>query len=173
MPTSCGLKQSQSPMTRRSSSSAFITARTICACYTLLRPQSSRKGMFILQLSRLYQKILFRGAYGWTANHSGQSVIMGGWSWASTKRIFADALSRAGWTATKKVWPELGWAAVWVARRIGSEQERVASCPPARTSVDTRNVEEQLRAELDAVYGSTSWRLTAPLRAAKRRLSFR
>ncbi len=84
---------------------------------------------------------------------------------------FQQALARAGWVARKHAIPDIGWAAVWEARRIGAIQP-VASAPdvsivPAPPpSADTA----ALQRELAAVYNSTSWRLTAPLRAIKRRL---
>ncbi|MDX8512384.1 class I SAM-dependent methyltransferase [Mesorhizobium captivum] len=96
---------------------------------------------------------------------------------------FQDALARTGWMATKHVLPDLGWAAVWEARRSeGSEladsavNNIVPASPPTETvpvqpimpeCKDYSASEARLRAELEAVYNSSSWRLTAPLRALK------
>lgn len=105
---------------------------------------------------------------------------------------FRAMLARAGWTVRKHSIPELGWAAVWEAER-GEAEERTAlssvaspvpevpaefaSSPPAspademiRTPPPDQGASPppdevaRLRQELAAVYGSTSWRLTAPLR---------
>jgi SAM-dependent methyltransferase len=96
---------------------------------------------------------------------------------------FQEALARTGWTGTKHVMPDLGWASVWEARRseevgspLWSDKRDLA---PAMIQVEETNAapaqrptpeELRLRDELDAVYDSTSWRVTAPLRAIARRL---
>ena len=94
---------------------------------------------------------------------------------------FREALARTGWTATKHVYPDLGWAAVWEARRADETRPVAAhpAHPPAtliphaavsHAAVGATAVEIRLRDELNAVYHSTSWRLTAPLRALGRLL---
>jgi 2-polyprenyl-3-methyl-5-hydroxy-6-metoxy-1,4-benzoquinol methylase len=86
---------------------------------------------------------------------------------------FLEALARTGWAATKHVYPALGWAAVWEAWRV--DESLNAADPP--TAVISHAVspcataaEIRLRDELNTVYRSTSWRLTAPLRALGRLL---
>jgi 2-polyprenyl-3-methyl-5-hydroxy-6-metoxy-1,4-benzoquinol methylase len=88
---------------------------------------------------------------------------------------FREALARTGWTASRHVLPGLEWASVWEAKRIDgsaprSEEYAVESQPPAVMSDASQGAENCLRAELDAVYSSTSWRVTAPLRAFRRSL---
>lgn len=107
---------------------------------------------------------------------------------------FLEALARTGWTATRHAQPGLEWASVWEAKRIDTPaaiSAAAASRPPpvippvvaAETpqappvpppdpppSPMPTDSEDQLRAELASVYGSTSWRVTAPLRAFGRRL---
>jgi protein-L-isoaspartate O-methyltransferase len=80
------------------------------------------------------------------------------------ERYFREALARTGWAATKHVYPDLGWAAVWEAKRTGETDLPVI--PPSPIV----SVEARLRDELDAVYRSTSWRLTAPLRTLGKHL---
>ena len=75
-----------------------------------------------------------------------------------SEAYFREALARTGWAVTKHVWPDIGWAAVWEARRSEQGDWPRLTC----------DAEAGLRAELAAVYRSTSWRLTAPLRALKR-----
>jgi 2-polyprenyl-3-methyl-5-hydroxy-6-metoxy-1,4-benzoquinol methylase len=102
---------------------------------------------------------------------------------------FQEALARTGWTGIKHVMPDLAWASVWEARR--SEEVEVRSGPVNNTPAaneapaapiirvdETNAVAEQspiteefrLREELNAVYRSTSWRVTAPLRALAKHL---
>lgn len=76
---------------------------------------------------------------------------------------FRAMLARAGWSARKHAYADLAWAAVWEARR-GAVEEPVAA----------RSGEiERLRQELAAVYRSTSWQVTSPLRAIGRALRWR
>lgn len=110
---------------------------------------------------------------------------------------FREALTRTGWTATRHALPGLEWAAVWEARRFDEAlipvEEPVKDQPPVAEPTPTPDtmtdvahpppapepdmplqpvpslIEAGLRAELDAVYRSTSWRVTAPLRALRRR----
>lgn len=99
---------------------------------------------------------------------------------------FRTALARTGWTATKHACTDMDWAGVWQARRaeIGTAQapdpvaqpavEAPAELPalpePAPTPPGPTEAEAVLARELDAVYRSTSWRVTAPLRGLKRLL---
>jgi SAM-dependent methyltransferase len=94
---------------------------------------------------------------------------------------FREALIRAGWTADKHVYPDIGWAAVWEARRLDARDEVTVEVPalpqderplaPSESvsppSPPTISTEAALRKELEAVYNSTSWRIAAPLRAMK------
>jgi 2-polyprenyl-3-methyl-5-hydroxy-6-metoxy-1,4-benzoquinol methylase len=96
------------------------------------------------------------------------------------EKYFRAALARAGWTAVKHVFPDIGWAAVWEAQRTDAMEAPAGPLdpiappvpsiqPPAARSIQSSGGEAALRAELDAVYRSTSWRLTAPIRALKTR----
>lgn len=82
---------------------------------------------------------------------------------------FREALTRTGWTATRHVLPGIEWASVWEAKRI-DEATMPASTPDGLSAPAPTPAGANLRAELDAVYRSTSWRVTAPLRALGRRL---
>ena len=98
---------------------------------------------------------------------------------------FLEALARTGWTATRHALPGLEWAAVWEAKRsapaapvipavenwasaVALAQTPEAPPVPAPPAPSPMRAEDQLRAELAAVYRSTSWRVTAPLRALGR-----
>jgi 2-polyprenyl-3-methyl-5-hydroxy-6-metoxy-1,4-benzoquinol methylase len=89
---------------------------------------------------------------------------------------FLEAAARTGWSATKRALPGLEWASVWELTRadLAQIQGRQAEDAPVAVAGSQPNVpatqdpargEAQLRQELDAVYRSTSWRVTAPLRA--------
>jgi 2-polyprenyl-3-methyl-5-hydroxy-6-metoxy-1,4-benzoquinol methylase len=91
---------------------------------------------------------------------------------------FREVLARTGWTVQKHEYADLGWAAVWEAKSV-SEADTVSghhSVGPAASVPGTQPPDNtsasRLKAELESVYNSTSWRITAPLRAFKRRLSF-
>lgn len=64
---------------------------------------------------------------------------------------FRKALARTGWSVTKHVYPDLGWAAVW----------------EAKPSIPS-DVEHPLQVKLHALYRSSLWRLTKPLRKLTR-----
>lgn len=92
-------------------------------------------------------------------------------------RYFIDMLARAGWSARKHVYPDLGWAAVWEARRGAAEPApapaltAAAPASPSDLSPELHAAlarEAGLRAQIAALHASTSWRLTAPLRALAR-----
>jgi protein-L-isoaspartate O-methyltransferase len=97
---------------------------------------------------------------------------------------FREALARTGWTVTHHVLPGLEWASVWEAKRVetatpaerlATESHLAAMHFPAEAAAPSEpgaplTLEARLRAELDAVHRSTSWRVTAPLRAIGRRL---
>jgi 2-polyprenyl-3-methyl-5-hydroxy-6-metoxy-1,4-benzoquinol methylase len=81
---------------------------------------------------------------------------------------FREALERTGWIGTKHVCTEIGWASVWEARRA-EVTSQVVQLQPAPEQVQNNGAQNEaeisLRRELDAIYRSTSWRITAPLRA--------
>ncbi len=78
---------------------------------------------------------------------------------------FQQALARTGWVAKRHALPGLEWAAVWEARRgIPDEPAAAAAVPTQLHGSGTA------QAELDAIYRSTSWRVTAPLRGLARLL---
>ena len=95
---------------------------------------------------------------------------------------FREAARRAGWNAHRKAYADLGWAAVWELRRISempistaAQAPAEALPPPGIAAPDSPESQAQLaesnaelQAQLAAVYASTSWRITAPLRAMKR-----
>ncbi len=92
---------------------------------------------------------------------------------------FREALARTGWSVTRHALQGLEWAAVWEAKRIGAattpaelatEAQPLPSVSDGPSAPLSTDAEEHLRAELEAVYNSTSWRLTKPLRALGRRL---
>jgi 2-polyprenyl-3-methyl-5-hydroxy-6-metoxy-1,4-benzoquinol methylase len=94
---------------------------------------------------------------------------------------FREALARTGWVATKYAYPDLGWAAVWEAKQaratnhvivdaakptvITSDPLQSASEPTSPAANGPIQSELRLQNKLSAIYRSTSWRLTAPLRA--------
>jgi 2-polyprenyl-3-methyl-5-hydroxy-6-metoxy-1,4-benzoquinol methylase len=94
---------------------------------------------------------------------------------------FREALARNGWVATKHAYPDLSWAAVWVAKQAVKAEPVIVDLvkPPVKTpdpvqslpalaaapALGPTEVELRLQNELSAIYRSTSWRLTAPLRA--------
>jgi 2-polyprenyl-3-methyl-5-hydroxy-6-metoxy-1,4-benzoquinol methylase len=127
----------------------------------------------------------------WGLRMDGESlwaIRQNGWlELGFNENYFREALARAGWSAEKHVFSDIGWAAVWEARRatvnVAPTSEAIVR-PASRPSapVSQANPEpaqlrlavaqlEALQRELDAVYRSASWRVTAPLRAFKRRLA--
>jgi 2-polyprenyl-3-methyl-5-hydroxy-6-metoxy-1,4-benzoquinol methylase len=93
------------------------------------------------------------------------------------EKYFREVLARTGWVARKHAYSDIGWAAVWEATRVpevhaGAEDGSTAAALPGQPTAATDNTTEtRLRAELETVYNSMSWRLTAPLRALKRRMN--
>jgi 2-polyprenyl-3-methyl-5-hydroxy-6-metoxy-1,4-benzoquinol methylase len=92
-------------------------------------------------------------------------------------KYFRDVLARTGWAARKHAYSDIGWAAVWEATRTTSEPVHAGATPviaePAAAALaENTTAETRLRAELESVYNSLSWRITAPLRALRRRMSF-
>lgn len=96
---------------------------------------------------------------------------------------FRAALARTGWDVRKHACADMPWASVWEA--WGTEVEPVThpnpepapaalaepdSAPALQGPAAPTEREAALIRELDAVYRSTSWRTTAPLRAFKRLL---
>jgi SAM-dependent methyltransferase len=104
---------------------------------------------------------------------------------------FREALARTGWAGLRHVSLDLPWASVWQVRPSNETTALPAGqFPPIRGSAalwdgsslpaETCPVNdgerariEQLEAELAAVYRSTSWAVTGPLRWARRRLTRR
>jgi len=91
---------------------------------------------------------------------------------------FRTAVARAGWAVTKHACPDPDWAGVWELRRAEPGEARETAEAPVQVLPEAaapeppgRGEAEALVRELEAVYRSTSWRLTAPLRGLKRLLS--
>ena len=114
----------------------------------------------------------------WGLRGDGESlwaIRSGGWmELGFSEDYFREALRRAGWSVRRHAIPEIGWAAVWDAQRSaecdGADAPPPAG-PPAATEMPERQADpeaERLRHELAAVYSSTSWRVTGPLRGLKR-----
>ncbi len=97
----------------------------------------------------------------WAIRHHGWMEL------GFNETYFHDALARAGWGVRKHALPGIEWAAVLEARRL---TEMSFTAEPAAPPPPSPSPEDALRAELDAVYRSSSWRLTAPLRVLRRRL---
>ena len=87
-----------------------------------------------------------------------------------THAFLVEAARRTGWTATFHDAPGCGRAQAYVLRPgTGDGPAPAASpAPPASPAVDLELL--QAREALAAVHRSTSWRVTAPLRAIARRL---
>ncbi len=99
---------------------------------------------------------------------------------------FQEALARTGWSARKHPCADPFWATVWEARRTDLDLAATTEAPVVPSSViitpaeleaaavamavGVTEKEAALSRELEAVYNSTSWRLTTPLRAFKRLL---
>ena len=92
---------------------------------------------------------------------------------------FEAALARTGWTAEKHVCSDPGWASVWIARHGEADPDAQIAAPPAPPSIvpaeppGPSEAERALADELRWIYASTSWRITAPLRAVGRLLGRR
>ncbi len=87
-----------------------------------------------------------------------------------THDFFVEAARRAGWTAVLHPFPGCGRARAYVLSRPAEAAAGVAPQPlPPPQSAEAAEV-ERLGRELAAVYASTSWRLSKPLRVAKRLL---
>ncbi len=90
---------------------------------------------------------------------------------------FREALSRTGWSGIKHVCATVPWASVWQLRRLDAGEHHQVSedvAVPVSASPDGADDglrrAERLSRELDAVYRSTSWRVTSPMRSLKRLL---
>lgn len=103
-----------------------------------------------------------------------------GWLELGFREAYFDAaLARTGWRAEKRCCAEPDWASVWIAR--AAPRDATACEPPSATLPEpgprpepdppSDPAAERLARELAAVYQSTSWRLTAPVRALRRLLS--
>lgn len=107
------------------------------------------------------------------------------------EEYFREALARTGWRGTRHECSTVPWASVWQLQRPGEGEvkEEVAPVAPApgpveepvavaADGVDPDGMEaalvaeqagsERLARELAAVYRSTSWRVTRPLRGLRR-----
>ncbi len=91
---------------------------------------------------------------------------------------FNAALARTGWRAEALKSNDLDWANVHVAHRAPADPaavEQMDAVPPPPPPIPYPSVpppdfaRQRLADELEAVYRSTSWRLTAPIRALRRR----
>jgi SAM-dependent methyltransferase len=83
------------------------------------------------------------------------------------ENYFKEALRRSGWSAQKHAYSDLGWASVWEAQRTSEIAPELTGQPELAETIGLDVA--KLRAELNAIYASTSWRITKPLRALKRR----
>lgn len=97
--------------------------------------------------------------FAWGPRLDGLSVFsMRRWGWMElgfTRELFVDAAGRSGWATSAQPFPGCPRANAFVLRRpheMGGD-----GAIPSLTS------------ELEAIKGSTSWRVTAPLRALQRR----
>ena len=90
---------------------------------------------------------------------------------------FQEALARTGWHGTLHACATVPWASVWQLRRLDVDEPPVAIEQPAEIIpvasepiVATAPPYDRARAELEAVYRSTSWRITRPLRLIRQAL---
>ena len=104
---------------------------------------------------------------------------------------FREALARTGWSGVRHACKDVHWASVWQLRPVEVQavsgvlppirgdaaswdgltppaEEVAAIAEPPVPVVDRSAEVEQLQLELARVYGSTSWRVTEPLRAVVR-----
>ncbi len=112
---------------------------------------------------------------------------------------FQEALTRTGWKGTKHPCVDPFWANVWIARsaedhdgmatttNIGGDvaveapagpalaeelpDPEAAPAQPPAPDIEASSAAETLARELESVYRSTSWRMTAPIRTLKRLLT--
>ena len=99
---------------------------------------------------------------------------------------FKAALALTGWHGTKHHCETVPWASVWELERLSERPPVDQPAEPAAEPVETElppapaltadpesdpDPGERAIRELDALYRSTSWRVTRPLRAVKRLLS--
>lgn len=90
---------------------------------------------------------------------------------------FTAALARTGWRAEKRASADLGGATVWIAHHAPADEEAIEAIqapsqqepPPLAPAMAAEPADPGLQ-ELSAVYASTSWRITSPLRALRRLL---
>ena len=128
------------------------------------------------------EPILADYAVPWGVRTDGEALwAMRNFGWLELgfrESYFRTALTRTGWRAEKRTCLDADWVSVWVAHRhevvADAVEERAISstgepaAPTSQTAVTTDGA--KLSMELDAMYASTSWRITSPLRAFRRLL---
>ncbi len=136
------------------------------------------------------EPVVTRHPIPWGISMSGSALwSMRNFGWLELgfdEAYFHAALARAGWTAQKHTSLDLSWASVWQATHAEPQPGAVVAPPvapapmpvhvpvpqpePAAVLQGPSLREAQLARELEAVYASSSWRVTSPLRAVRRLL---
>jgi SAM-dependent methyltransferase len=137
--------------------------RLLAALHTAVKPQ----GRIILGS----EPIVPGYREPWGVSMDGNALwAMANFGWLElgfSAEYFHQALARTGWAGVRHVSQDVPWASVWTIARaepsVVADAQQLTTQPAA-----VLDREAQLEAELQSVYASTSWRLTAPIRALKR-----
>ncbi len=123
----------------------------------------------------------------WGVRTDGESLwAMRNFGWLELgfrEHYFDAAIARSGWRTEKHYCADPDWATVWVARQgverdapwppVPALPEPPAATPFVQPAIPSAAAtsEARLAEELASIYASTSWRVTAPLRAMRRLVS--
>ncbi len=153
---------------------AFHHALDFPALLQRLRARLKPGGRLVLCGEPVVEKPTPAIPFPWGPRLDALSVLcMRRWGWMElgfTEPFLVEAARRAGWTAASHPFLGCGRASAYVLEPAGPDGLPASRGPivsQASVTAVTALVEQQQR-ELDAMRQSTSWRLTAPLRAVGR-----